>query len=145
MGGDIRRVLVTGATGQIGSELVPRLQTLYGKKNVVASGRRDQSDSLKGVYETVDVLDKERILEVVKQYDIDEVYHLAAILSAKGELDPGVAWDINIEGFRNILEVAREGYIQRIFHPSSIAAFGPETPREMTPRTPCSSLVLCTA
>ena len=126
--------MVTGATGQIGSELVPQLQELYGIKNVVASGRRSQSDSFKGVYEVLDVLDKTRMLEVVKQYDINEVYHLAAILSAKGEMDPGVAWDINIEGFRNVLEVAREGYVQKIFHPSSIAAFGPETPREMTPQ-----------
>lgn len=134
MGGESRRVLITGATGQIGSELVPMLQGIYGAENVIGSGRRVRPASFEGLYEVIDVLDGERLLEVVKDYDIDEVYHLAAILSAKGENDPDSAWDINIEGFRNVLEVARSGHIEKILHPSSIAAFGPETPQDMTPQ-----------
>ncbi|TFH14956.1 NAD-dependent epimerase/dehydratase family protein, partial [Candidatus Bathyarchaeota archaeon] len=130
----MRRVLVTGATGQIGSELVPNLQKQFGVANVIASGRREPQGDFKGVYEVIDVLDKKRIDEIVKQYDIDEVYHLAALLSAKGEMHPETAWNINIEGFKNVLEVARERNIQKIFHPSSIAAFGPETPRDKTPQ-----------
>jgi nucleoside-diphosphate-sugar epimerase len=134
MGETIRRILVTGAMGQIGSELVPQLQTLYGVDNVVASGRRAPKKDFKGIYEVLDVLDNVRIYEVVKQYDISDVYHLAAILSAKGEMQPQVAWNINVEGFKNVLDVSRENRIQKIFHPSSIAAFGPETPRDMTPQ-----------
>jgi len=134
MSGDIRRVLVTGATGQIGSELVPNLQKQYGSENIIASGRRASPSNIQGIYETVDVLDKKRLDEVVRQYDINEVYHLAALLSAKGEMQPEAAWDININGFKNLLDVARESSIEKIFHPSSIAAFGPETPRKMTPQ-----------
>jgi nucleoside-diphosphate-sugar epimerase len=128
------RVLVTGATGQIGSALITKLQSMYGEKNVISSGRRTRPEDYKGIYEILDVLDKKRMLEVVKQYDVQEVYHLAAILSAKGENNPDVAWTINIEGFQNVLDLARDRHIQKIFHPSSIAAFGPETPRDMTPQ-----------
>jgi len=134
MGGDIRRVLVTGAMGQIGSELVEDLQDRYGIDNVLATDIRDPHDDFKGNYEELDVLEQERVNELVKQYDIDTTYHLAAILSAVGEKKPELAWKVNIEGFCNILAVAKKGKISKIFHPSSIAAFGPETPKIETPQ-----------
>ncbi len=134
MGGDIGRVLVTGASGQIGSELVTKLQTIYGVENVIASDLKGPRDGFNGVYEALDVLDKEKMVELIKEYDVDLVYHLAAILSATGEKLPDLAWRVNIEGFRNVLDLAKEGLVQKIFHPSSIAAFGPETPRENTPQ-----------
>ena len=134
MSGDVNRVLITGATGQIGAELVPDLQKQYGVNNVIASGRREAPEGFNGIYEVVDVLDKDRMRDVVKQYDIDTVYHLAALLSAKGELNPENAWTINIEGFKNVLAVAMDCKVKKIFHPSSIAVFGPETPRDNTPQ-----------
>lgn len=134
MSRDKKRVLITGATGQIGSELIVTLQKKYGEDNVLASGRRKRPETLPGQYEVVDVLDADRMRAVIKQYDVDTVYHLAAILSAKGELNPDVAWKINIEGFLNVANIAKDGLIERVFHPSSIAAFGPETPQNNTPQ-----------
>jgi len=134
MGGDILRVMVTGGLGQIGSELVPRLQQLYGTRNVLATDIKEPRGGFPGSYERLDVLQADELRGLVKKYDIDEVYHLAAILSAAGEMKPDLAWDVNINGFRNVLEVAREGLIDKIFHPSSIAAFGTETPRLNTPQ-----------
>jgi nucleoside-diphosphate-sugar epimerase len=134
MGGDIRRVMVTGALGQIGSELIPRLQQLYGTQNVLATDIKEPSGGYSGSYEQLDVLQVDELRNLVKGYDIDEVYHLAAILSATGEMRPDLAWNVNINGFRNVLEVSREGLIDKIFHPSSIAAFGTETPRLNTPQ-----------
>ncbi|MBT4320662.1 NAD-dependent epimerase/dehydratase family protein [Candidatus Bathyarchaeota archaeon] len=134
MGGDNRRVMVTGALGQIGSELVPHLQLLYGTQNVLATDIKEPSGSYSSSYERLDVLNVAELRGLVKGYDIDVVYHLAAILSATGEMRPDLAWDVNINGFRNVLEMARESLIDKIFHPSSIAAFGTETPRLNTPQ-----------
>lgn len=134
MGGDTRRVMVTGALGQIGSELIPQLQRLYGTQNVLATDIKEPSNGYSGSFERLDVLKVDELRALVKKYDVDEVYHLAAILSATGEKWPDLAWDVNINGFRNVLEVAREGLIDKIFHPSSIAAFGTETPRLNTPQ-----------
>jgi nucleoside-diphosphate-sugar epimerase len=133
----MRRILVTGATGQIGSELVPELRRINGDENVIVGvHRRPPSDELKdtGPCEKVDVTDKESIEKVVDEYEIDTLYHMAAILSAGGEKNPWLAWDVNMNGTYNVLEVARERSMGRVFIPSSIAAFGPETPRENTPQ-----------
>jgi threonine 3-dehydrogenase len=132
MGGDKGRVLVTGALGQIGSELTPRLREIYGKDNVIGSDIRKAGVNV-GPFEVLDVLNKDQLERVVKEYKIGIVYHLAAILSATGEKNPDLAWNINVEGLRNVLNVAKDMKL-RVFNPSSIAAFGPETPRVLTPQ-----------
>ena len=134
MSGDINRILITGALGQIGSELTVDLQKTYGIDNVVATDIKEPKDDFKGAYEKLDVLDQDRMRQLIKEYDIDTVYHLAAILSATGEKRPDLAWNININGFCNLLTVAKERNVSKIFHPSSIAAFGPETPKINTPQ-----------
>ena len=130
------RILVTGASGQIGSELTPKLRERYGSENVVASDIREPSGALigQGPYEILDVTEKERLERVVREHEIDTIFHLAAILSATGERNPQLAWHVNILGLHNVLEVAREIGLVRIFHPSSIAVFGPETPKDFTPQ-----------
>ena len=133
----MRMILVTGATGQIGSELVPELRRINGGENVIVGvHRRPPSDDLKesGPHEKIDVTDKESIEKVVDEYEIDTIYHMAAILSVAGEKNPWLAWEVNMNGTYNILEVARERGVVRLFVPSSIAAFGPETPRDNTPQ-----------
>ena len=129
---ETKKIMVTGESGQIGSELMPVLRKKYGEENVVAADIVKKDDL--GIFETVDVTQRESIESAIKKYNIDTVYHLAAILSAKGEENPGLAWNVNINGTYNILESARENSISRIFIPSSIAAFGPETPRDNTPQ-----------
>ena len=133
MGRDFSRILVTGASGQIGSELIPRLRSLYGKENVIASDLRDPIVD-DGLFIRLDVTDAESIVKIVNEYDVDAIIHLAALLSASGEQRPHLAWKINISGLYNVLEVARMKRLKRVFHPSSIAVFGPETPRERTPQ-----------
>ncbi|MGQ9506389.1 MAG: L-threonine 3-dehydrogenase [Candidatus Bathycorpusculaceae bacterium] len=133
----MKRILVTGATGQIGSELTMELRKKYGGDNVVAAGhKRKPSEKLldSGPFEYVDTTSKENIEKVVKKYDIDTIYHLAAVLSATGEENPQLAWNVNINGLYNVLEVAREHDLVRVFWPSSIAVFGPEAPRINTPQ-----------
>ena len=133
---DGRKILVTGATGQIGSELVPELQRRYGGENVVIGihSRPPRGDLGSGPLEKVDVTKKDKVEGVVKEYGIDTIYHMAAILSVAGEANPWLAWDVNVNGTYNVLEVARENSLDQVFVPSSIAAFGPETPRESTPQ-----------
>jgi nucleoside-diphosphate-sugar epimerase len=133
----MKRILVTGATGQIGSELTLELRKKYGGDNVVAAGhKRKPSEKLleSGPFEYVDTTSKENIEEVVEKYDVDTIYHLAAVLSASGEENPQLAWNVNINGLYNVLEVARKYDLVRIFWPSSIAVFGPEAPRVNTPQ-----------
>lgn len=131
----MKRILVIGATGQIGTELVPALRKLYGNDNVVAGyhSRPPTGKLTEGPVEQVDVLSKESVEKVIKKYDINEVYHMAAILSAAGEKNPQLAWRVNMDGLYIILELARE-YGFRIFWPSSIAAFGPSSPKVNTPQ-----------
>ncbi|MFC1784169.1 L-threonine 3-dehydrogenase [Candidatus Neomarinimicrobiota bacterium] len=132
----MKKILVTGAVGQIGSELTMSLREKYGNDNVVAGGRKTKpSDKLlnSGPFEIVDCNDAMAVANVVKKYDIDTIYHLAAILSAVAEANPVLAWNVNINGLYNVLEVARE-FKCAIFTPSSIGAFGPTTPLDNTPQ-----------
>ncbi|MDV3240895.1 MAG: L-threonine 3-dehydrogenase [Methylocaldum sp.] len=130
------RILVTGALGQIGSELIPALRTRYGDGLVVAADIRmppagaGESDSL---FEHLDCTQLRQIQDVVRRYRIETIYHLAALLSAVAEDRPQVAWNVNMGGLYRMLEVARQ-YRCAVFFPSSIGAFGPTTPREDTPQ-----------
>jgi len=133
----MKRILVTGATGQIGSELTIELRKKYGGDNVIAAGhRRKPSEKLvnSGPFQYIDVTNRESIEKVVQKYDIDTIYHLAAVLSAIGEEKPRIAWKVNMNGLYNMLEIAREHGLIRVFWPSSIAVFGPEAPRVNTPQ-----------
>lgn len=137
MAKEMKKIMVTGAVGQIGSELTIALRKRYGSDNVLATGHRTKPshDLLEsGPFEFIDVTKRETIEEVVKKYNIDIIYHLSAILSAVGEKNPRLAWDVNMNGTYNILESAIEHEMTRIFIPSSIAAFGPETPLNNTPQ-----------
>lgn len=134
---DMKKILVTGAVGQIGSELTMALRERYGNDNVLATGRKTKpSDMLlnSGPFEFIDITERETVEKVVKDYDIDTIYNMAAILSAVGEEKPLICWNVNINGLYNILEIAREYNMTRVFVPSSIAVFGPETPRDNTPQ-----------
>jgi len=134
--GDVKRILVTGADGQIGSELTSVLRGRYGAENVVATDIKEPVPTLRdeGPFEFLDVTEKGAIGAVVDRYDVDTIYHMAAILSATGERKPQLAWNVNAIGFYKILEIARERKVTRVFCPSSIAAFGPQTPRDDTPQ-----------
>jgi nucleoside-diphosphate-sugar epimerase len=131
----MRRILVTGATGQIGSELVPALRARYGGDNVVASDIRMPPRPIRsdGPFEYIDCQHLHEIESVIRRYDIDTIYHLAAVLSAVAETKPRTAWDVNMGGIYRVLEVAR-AHGCAVFHPSSIGAFGPTTPPDHTPQ-----------
>ena len=128
----MKRILVTGGLGQIGSNLVPFLRNKYGKENVVVADIREPDNDV-SPFVKLDILDKKSLERVIDEYDVDTIYHLAAILSANGEKNPQLAFNVNIVGLYNILEVGREFGLERIMVPSSIAAFGPETPKDNTP------------
>lgn len=127
------KILVIGASGQIGVELTEKLQEIYGRENVIASDIR-KSFNQKGIFEELDVLDKERLFQIVSDYSITQVYLLAALLSATAEKNPHFAWKLNMEGLLNVLDLAREKRIKKVYWPSSIAVFGPSTPKENVPQ-----------
>ena len=120
-------ILITGAAGQIGSELTPALRERHGHDAVLPTGL-DAELPLEEPYEQLDVTDEERLLSLIDEYDIDRIYHLAAILSAKGERDPMLTHRVNVDGLLHVLEAARTYNLSQIIVPSTIAVFGPETP-----------------
>ena len=132
----MKKILVTGATGQIGSELTPLLRRRYGTDNVIAAGHRTPPDpelAATGPFYTLDIRDRAALERIIIDHQINTVYHLAALLSAVAETTPQQAWDINMNGLLIILELARLHHYT-VFFPSSIGAFGPETPPENTPQ-----------
>lgn len=133
----MKKILVTGAVGQIGSELTMELRKRYGNDNVLATGRKTKPSEMllnSGPFEFIDITIQKTVEKVVDEYDIDTIYNMAAILSAVGEEKPLLCWNVNINGMNNIMEIAREREMTRVFVPSSIAVFGPETPQDNTPQ-----------
>jgi nucleoside-diphosphate-sugar epimerase len=130
------KILVVGACGQIGVELTLQLRKMYGGANVIASDLREEHPMLKGTgpYIPMDIMNKETFHVLVLRYNITQVYLLAAILSATGEKNPHLAWNLNMTSLMNVLEVAKEEKLHKIYWPSSIAVFGPNSPKEQTPQ-----------
>eukprot|EP01137_Pigoraptor_chileana_P033442 Opistho-2@24287 len=129
------KILIIGANGQIGSELAQELALRHGNDNVVTSDLAPQGKLPQLQHEMLDVTDAAALGAIVKRHSITQIYHLAAALSANGEKHPMWAWDLNMKGLLNVLELARTAKLERIFWPSSIAAFGPNTPAVDTPQT----------
>jgi nucleoside-diphosphate-sugar epimerase len=127
------KILVTGGGGQLGSVLIPALRKKWGANNVIASDLRPLDASF-GLSAALDVLDQKGLENLIEKYQINEIYHLAAILSAKGEQNPTFTWKINMDGLLNILEISRKMNIQKVFYPSTIAVFGSTTPKTDTPQ-----------
>ena len=132
----MKKILVIGAGGQIGSELVLALRKLFGSQAVVAADVKEECPAVisDGPYVQMDILDKETVRKYIIEQSVNEVYLLAALLSATAEKHPDFAWKLNMEGLFTILDLAKEGYLKKIFWPSSIAVFGPTTPRDTTPQ-----------
>lgn len=132
----MKKILVIGASGQIGTDLTMELRKRFGNENVIASDIKEPSKAImeSGVFVELNVLDKSVLEQVVDVHKITEIYHLAAILSGNAEKAPKRSWDINMEGLFNVLEIAKEKKINKIFWPSSIAVFGPTTPMTNTPQ-----------
>jgi nucleoside-diphosphate-sugar epimerase len=130
------KVLIIGACGQIGTELTKKLRSIYGVENVVASDIRKLNIDVvnDGIFEVVNALDYNQIEHLIEQYEITDVYLMAALLSATAEKNPAFAWDLNMNSLFHVLNIAKAGKIKKIFWPSSIAVFGPTTPRENTPQ-----------
>mgnify|MGYP006223348943 FL=1 len=130
------KILVIGSSGQIGTELVVELRSLYGDSHVVASDIIPSSDEImsSGPFEKLDVTDSNLLLEIIKKHKISHIYLLAAILSANAEKNPSLSWKLNMDSLFNILNLAKEKIIKKIFWPSSIAVFGPSTQKILTPQ-----------
>lgn len=132
----MKKILITGATGQIGTELTQALRTKYGAGNVIASGHRREPPSIirdSGPFLWADVTHREALEKIVAENHVDAIFHLASLLSADAEKKPRLAWDVNVGGLLNVLEISRMHQCA-VFFPSSIGAFGPLTPRENTPQ-----------
>lgn len=130
------RILVIGASGQIGVELTLALRKIYGNHNVIASDLREENDLLKGTgpYVSLDVMNKEMLHVQVIRQGITQIYLLAAILSATGEKNPNLAWSLNMQSLLNVLDIAREEKLSKVYWPSSIAVFGPTSPKDNCPQ-----------
>src|SRR5215218_2550532 len=130
------KILVIGASGQIGVELTLELRRIYGGANVVASDLREENELIKGTgpYVSLDVMNKEMLHVQVIRQGITQIYLLAAILSATGEKNPGLAWNLNMQSLLNVLDIAKEEKLTRVFWPSSIAVFGPTSPKANCPQ-----------
>jgi nucleoside-diphosphate-sugar epimerase len=129
----MKRILVTGAFGLVGSDLVSELQKKYGIENVISLGHTNKREGFSGIVESGDVTNSEALEAIIKKYYINEIYHLAGLLSVGSEKNPNLAWDVNLGGLKNVLDLAVQ-YKCKVFWPSSIAAFGPTTPRDNTPQ-----------
>ena len=129
-------ILILGACGQIGTELTQKLRAIYGSDKVIASDIREGSDEMMsaGPFEIIDATSKERILEVIEKYKVTQVYLMAAMLSATAEKFPLKGWDLNMTSLLAVLELAREKHIQKVYWPSSMASFGPTSPKVNTPQ-----------
>lgn len=130
------KILVIGASGQIGVELTLALRRMYGESNVIASDLREENPLLKGSgpYVSLDVMNKEMLHVQIIRQGITQIYLLAAILSATGEKNPGLAWHLNMQGLLNVLDIAKEEQIHKVYWPSSIAVFGPTSPKNDCPQ-----------
>ena len=130
------KILIIGACGQIGSELTLKLREIYGLENVIASDiRKGEQEVFKtGPFEIVDAMNYDAVAALIDKYQIDEVYLMAALLSATAEKNPAFAWELNMNSLFHVLNLAKEGKIKKIFWPSSIAVFGPTTPKHSTPQ-----------
>jgi len=130
------KILIIGACGQIGTELTTKLRSIYGNDNVIASDIRKLNNDIvnNGIFEVVNALDYNQIEHLIEQYQITDVYLMAALLSATAEKNPAFAWDLNMNSLFHVLNLAKAKKIKKIFWPSSIAVFGPTTPRENTPQ-----------
>jgi nucleoside-diphosphate-sugar epimerase len=130
------KILIIGACGQIGTELTMQLRAVYGNDNVIASDIRKLNNDIvnKGVFEVINALDYNQIDHLIEKYQITDVYLMAALLSATAEKNPAFAWDLNMNSLFHVLNLAKAKKIKKVFWPSSIAVFGPTTPRENTPQ-----------
>lgn len=130
------KTIVIGASGQIGSDLTLELRNRFGNDNVIASDIKNAAEDVmsSGPFETLDVMDERGVAAVFKKHDVSKVYLLAAMLSGSAEKNPKKAWDLNMKSLLSILDMAKEGLIKKVFWPSSIAVFGPTTPKENTPQ-----------
>jgi nucleoside-diphosphate-sugar epimerase len=126
-------VLVIGANGQLGSELVTSLRIKFGEENVLATDIREP-EFIDGPFEILDVMQADKLNEVVEKFQINEIYHLAAFLSAKAEQHAQFAWDLNMQGLLNVLNIAKENTSIKVYWPSSIGVYGPSTPKQNTPQ-----------
>jgi len=128
------KILVIGSSGQIGTELVQNLRNIYGIDNVIASDVKVTDQAKEGPFEVIDVMNAQGLLEIVKRHKITQIYLLAALLSATAEKMPKFGWDLNMQGLFNVLDLAKEKHIEKVYWPSSIAVFGPNTPKTNTPQ-----------
>jgi|SRR4051812_20780032 nucleoside-diphosphate-sugar epimerase len=128
------KILIIGSSGQIGTELVHNLRAIHGIENVIASDIKLTDQAKEGPFDVMDVMDAEGLFTVVKRHNVTQIYLLAALLSATAEKMPKFGWDLNMVGLFNVLDLAKEKHIEKVYWPSSIAVFGPNTPKENTPQ-----------